>query len=325
MIVPRNNQIVPDAGPLDITPPEQTNSIEAGEVIGAAFRQENPIASFVSQHRAANDERDPTHNPWDQIKGTVYEPHYERFTTSWNAGQYEAIGSSFKVTHSSNVASITDNGVADVTILFENPVPASYTVDVRSDRSLQWNAVERTEKHCRIKFEGEEPKFVRIGFLSPTLEGVRTDLAALEHKAATADNYLELAKRSGETAESLSKILADFAGARKSAENENVSQNRLDELERSVLDIGQRMAQLSTVPAPASLGGQLLIEKLGRNVFRVWLKVPMAKVPSLTFTELPEGVSGRIIDATKTSFIVEFTPKSLPVESFGFFANARLS
>lgn len=90
MIVPRNNQIVPDAGPLDITPPEQTNSIGAGEVIGAAFRQENPIASFVSQHRAANDERDPTHNPWDQIKGTTYEPHYERFTTSWNAGQTAA-------------------------------------------------------------------------------------------------------------------------------------------------------------------------------------------------------------------------------------------
>lgn len=90
MIVPREEtNVVPNAGALDLTP-RQTDAPNAGDVISAAFRQENPIVSFFSQHRAGGD-RDPSHNPWTEIQGTPYEAHWDRFSASFNAGQTAAL------------------------------------------------------------------------------------------------------------------------------------------------------------------------------------------------------------------------------------------
>lgn len=90
MIVPREEtNVVPNAGALDLTP-RQMDAPNAGDVISAAWRQENPIASFLSQHRAGGD-KDPAFNPWDDIAGTEFEPYWDRFATVWNSGQSAAL------------------------------------------------------------------------------------------------------------------------------------------------------------------------------------------------------------------------------------------
>ena len=89
MIVPRETAVLPNAGAIDLTP-RQMDGPNAGDVIGAAFRQENPIVSLISQHRAEGD-KDPAFNPWDDIAGTEFEPFYDRFATVWNAGQSAAL------------------------------------------------------------------------------------------------------------------------------------------------------------------------------------------------------------------------------------------
>ena len=89
MIVPRETAVLHNAGALDLTP-RQTDAPNAGDVIGAAFRQENPVVSFLSQHRAGGD-KDPTFNPWDDIAGTEFEPYWQKFTGVFNAGQSAAL------------------------------------------------------------------------------------------------------------------------------------------------------------------------------------------------------------------------------------------
>lgn len=89
MIVARDNQVVPNAGALDFTPQQQP-APGLGDVITSAFRQNNPVASFLSQHWADNT-RDADHNPWLEIQGTEFEPYYQRFLGSFNAGQTAAL------------------------------------------------------------------------------------------------------------------------------------------------------------------------------------------------------------------------------------------
>lgn len=45
---------------------------------GAAFRQDNTVGSFLSMGNQSQT-RDDTFNPWDDIKGTKYEPHFSSF------------------------------------------------------------------------------------------------------------------------------------------------------------------------------------------------------------------------------------------------------
>ncbi len=54
------------------------------ETAGAAFRQENIIGSGLAYKRTRG-ERDDSFNVWEDIKGTEYEPEFERFADVFNA------------------------------------------------------------------------------------------------------------------------------------------------------------------------------------------------------------------------------------------------
>lgn len=92
MLVPRETPVLFDPNAsvsLDLTP-QKVAAPSAGDVIGAAFRQENVIGSLMA-HQWSGGERDPSYNPWDDIQGTSYEADWERFTTVGNKGQTEAL------------------------------------------------------------------------------------------------------------------------------------------------------------------------------------------------------------------------------------------
>lgn len=76
---------------IDLTPEIEAPDIPgAMEITAAAFRQENVIGSLVARQWAGDDERDPSFNPWDHIRGTQYEQHWDAFTNVWNKGQFDA-------------------------------------------------------------------------------------------------------------------------------------------------------------------------------------------------------------------------------------------
>lgn len=80
-----------DANAINLTPVETTApEVGVGDVLGAAFRQENVIGSLLS-YQWAGGEADPSFNAWDSIKGTDYEDYWDRFTGSRNSGQAEAM------------------------------------------------------------------------------------------------------------------------------------------------------------------------------------------------------------------------------------------
>jgi hypothetical protein len=61
------------------------------DVMGAAVRQGNIIGSALSQQDAEiTHEREPGFNPWDAIKGTKYEPHWQSFTDIRNTKAADA-------------------------------------------------------------------------------------------------------------------------------------------------------------------------------------------------------------------------------------------
>ncbi len=52
-------------------------STSISDALGAAFRQDNTVGSYLSQNRVTG--QDDGLNPWDSIKGTKYEPHFASF------------------------------------------------------------------------------------------------------------------------------------------------------------------------------------------------------------------------------------------------------
>jgi hypothetical protein len=60
-----------------------------GKTFGAAFRQDNTVGAFLSAESISGAE-DPAFNPWDQIKGTKYEPLFKNFTDIRNAQAMDA-------------------------------------------------------------------------------------------------------------------------------------------------------------------------------------------------------------------------------------------
>jgi hypothetical protein len=95
MLVPRPKPVTFDphnAQAIDIAPEAVPVAAPgAGEVINAAFRQENLVGSLIAQQTAGG-ERNPDYNAWDDIKGTPYEEHWQRFAANaWNPGQTAAL------------------------------------------------------------------------------------------------------------------------------------------------------------------------------------------------------------------------------------------
>ncbi|QTN34674.1 hypothetical protein [Cognatishimia activa] len=58
------------------------------DVLGAAFRQENPVVSALTGFSFDHSiDRDPEYRSWDEVQGTKYEPYADRLANSPNAEQ----------------------------------------------------------------------------------------------------------------------------------------------------------------------------------------------------------------------------------------------
>lgn len=76
---------------VDLTP-EATEQPKLSDLMGAAFRQENPIVSALSRETlGGDDEFDPEYNPWLDIQGTEYEDHFSSFMFARNGKDTAAI------------------------------------------------------------------------------------------------------------------------------------------------------------------------------------------------------------------------------------------
>lgn len=101
MLVPRKADVLVDpnarpnwlagtTGAVTLAASEQQDEAASGDVLGAAFRQENIIGSLVARQWSGG-EAVPDYNPWDEIKGTAYEERWESFVNVVNPGQTAAM------------------------------------------------------------------------------------------------------------------------------------------------------------------------------------------------------------------------------------------
>lgn len=59
--------------------------------LGAAFRHDNTLAAWASAEDRRAGDWDYAYKPWDEIKGTAYEPYWPRFTDARNSRHADAI------------------------------------------------------------------------------------------------------------------------------------------------------------------------------------------------------------------------------------------
>lgn len=85
MLVPRDRPLAFDPNGVIPTDLRAKEGPSLGEVVGAAFRQENVVGSALSYQWSTN-ERVDGYNAWDDIKGTPYEQYWDRFVESNNPG-----------------------------------------------------------------------------------------------------------------------------------------------------------------------------------------------------------------------------------------------
>lgn len=86
----RPNWLAGTTGAVTLVAPEQEAAPSGGDVVAAAFRQENIIGSLVARQWAGGDAV-PGYSPWDEIKGTAYEEHWNSFVDVVNPGQTAAM------------------------------------------------------------------------------------------------------------------------------------------------------------------------------------------------------------------------------------------
>jgi len=135
-------------------------------------------------------------------------------------------------------------------------------------------------------------------------------LAAANEK----DQYLlavisqyERLKKAAETVES-------FRGHKESTEVEGLAETILNEIRSG----------LPPTRVDPNLPNNPLIIKAGVNIYRVLFEVPMRIPPRLEISGLPQGVSALVTEKSRFGFTVVFSPASVPVERFGFTADAEL-
>lgn len=109
-------------------------------------------------------------------------------------------------------------------------------------------------------------------------------------------------------------IQSHFTG-QENVQDRIASGDQIIENLRSLLGVTQTMA----VP-----GGQALLIKTAPNTFRVLFNVPMRIAPRVDFPNLPNGVNATVLEKTNIGFTVMFSAQSIPVEKFGFTADAEL-
>src|SRR5262245_11797636 len=71
-----------------VTPPEEKFHGTFGDVVGSTFRRENLLVSGNQAAKGVDDTDDPTFKPFEEIKGTKYEPHWNSFVDVRNRAQF---------------------------------------------------------------------------------------------------------------------------------------------------------------------------------------------------------------------------------------------
>lgn len=106
----------------------------------------------------------------------------------------------------------------------------------------------------------------------------------------------------------------NFSGRSVSKETKGLSEEILKTLSEDVYH----------VRVDTRLPGRPLIIRIAKNAFRVLFAVPMRVPPHLQFNGLPQGTIPEIQAVSRFGFTVVFYPETVPIETFGFSADAEL-
>lgn len=147
----------------------------------------------------------------------------------------------------------------------------------------------------------------------PLIEALRKSQGALAESEQTRDL---LGKATSQFDQLQSGIAAQerFTGDRRVEERLAAAEHIIQELK----------IILGNVRSQSTPRGTILIIKIAPNSFRVTFAVPMRISPKLDFQGLPDGATPSITEHSALGFSVVFTPATVPVEHFGFTANAEL-
>lgn len=156
-------------------------------------------------------------------------------------------------------------------------------------------------------------------------ERVETGLDQIKIPVETIRRYETLLSEQNQNTSGLRLIIRQYDQLRQAIEvqsrfsgKENI-RDRLVSGEQIIENLRALLGVTQTVPGP---GGQALRIKTAPNTFRVIFAVPMRIPPSLDFRGLPTGVTANVIEKTNVDFTVIFSPQSIAVDTFGFFASA---
>ena len=144
----------------------------------------------------------------------------------------------------------------------------------------------------------------QVQSLAPLAETVRTYEANLESR--------------GERSEALKKVttLYDQTQALISAKlTGNVdAAEKLGAAERALSDLEFALHSVRTLTL---LGSDALVMRIAPNTFIVTTSAPMTIKPKLAFSGLPPGTIANVLDPSRFTFKVIFTPSDNPVQNFG--------
>ncbi len=119
----------------------------------------------------------------------------------------------------------------------------------------------------------------------------------------------------------IEEVLAQYTRLNRAEQRFLGSDARSGDIAREALDVLIR--NVYPVRVEPSLPGRPLIIRTAPNSFRVLFDVPMRMTPRLNFLGLPPGTTAQTSQESSFGFTVVFTPIELPVERFGFEADAE--
>jgi hypothetical protein len=168
-----------------------------------------------------------------------------------------------------------------------------------------WSAAKQEQSNAELAESIK--KLVAVAQGEEELSTVITALRDAQHRVAGYEQADAIIRR----------ILAQYEQLRAATEmfekmgNPNAAKDRLAAAERIMGDL---RAELGNIQFRQVSQGQALIIKTAPNTFRVTFPVPMRAVPSITFSQLPPGVTAKIIEKSNVGFTVVFEPLTIPID-----------
>lgn len=149
--------------------------------------------------------------------------------------------------------------------------------------------------------------------IAPLVETIRRQQQQLEREATSRDIISKVLTQYDQLQQGIS-VFEQWTGRRD-------EENRLAAAEHIINELKALLGNVQTIQQP---NGQALIIKTAPNSFLVTFPVPMRIPPAISFQNLPPGTTANILEKSNIGFSVVFTPRTTPVETFGFQASAEL-